>query len=448
MLKNISKNILKNFSNTKLVLINTNFNKIPLKKFAFKTKNQQNSSLPEEIYSTPIYDKENKKFSESYLNFLFNKQNLNFTNPNSIKEKEIVIKNIVTTFEFYSEISNKNIFEQKLNYIVDYLYQNMHHFSCFQLIKIFKVISQIKLNEINLLTKLNFYIASKLTVEKRTAFEDKDKFEKFLNNFFVHFENSVENGITNKKLLNEFLGILNKENLNKLLSVEGNLINVIYLISQGIANINELENDNDKEIEKAYLEIEKNLLNKNGIFSLMKLFEKLNNFLSIGETENDSNSRNKLYKSLIYLKSEGISYEKFSHIEEFLNVYSYQIEEINNFNEEKTLENNRKIVEKYFDENKIEYEKDFEFKICKGNYVIHPGLVVNVYTKGDYFSGNMLQGRINLNNRYLKMLNYDVLSLSYDLFKEENRKYLDDILFAKINEIKEFNDAHNYDKLI
>ena len=89
----------------------------------FKTKEQFFSSLPEEIYSTPIFDKENKKFSEAYLNFLFNKQNLIFTNKNILKEKEIICTDIVTLLDYFSEIpkSKKYFFEKKLNYIMDYL---------------------------------------------------------------------------------------------------------------------------------------------------------------------------------------------------------------------------------------------------------------------------------------------------------------------------------------
>ena len=233
------------------------------------------------------------------------------------------------------------------------------------------------------------------------------------------------------------MGVLNKEiYLKKFLSTEGNLINVINLISEAIADINEFE-VNGYEIERAYLESEKNVLNVNGMLSLMKLLENINNFLSIGNIESNSNSRNKLFKSLIFLKSEGVTYENYKFITEFLNVYQYQIEDTY---EEKEMENYKKIIEKYFDDNKIEYVKDFEFKICKGNYIIEPGFVVNICIEEDY-SGKVLKGRINLNHRYLKVLNYDVLNISWDLFKEENKKKLDDLMLAKINEIVEFQET-------
>jgi len=487
MLKNIQNNLiaktLKNKNIQKIQNIQNKINLInfPLKKFSsssytntnysinkftqnqnqnqisnsnlFKTKEQFFSSLPEEIYSTPIFDKENKKFSEAYLNFLFNKQNLIFTNKNILKEKEIICTDIVTLLDYFSEIpkSKKYFFEKKLNYIMDYLYKNMHHFSCFQLIKIFKKITKNKLQEINLLAKLNFYIASKLNIEKKIAFEDKEKFENFLNKFFVHFENSVENGVLNKRLLNDFIGILSRENLKKFLANEGNLINVLTLISEGIATINELEENHfNNGIEKIYLECEKNVLNKNTFLSLLKLFENLENFLSIESVDNitnSSNSRNKLYKSLIFLKSEGITFGNFSKIQEFLTNYNYPLDEICTDNDF-AIEKYKKIVEKFLDDNRVLYEKDKDFKICKGNYIINPGFIINIYMKDEYSSGDLLKGKFYLNNRYLKMLNYDVINLSSELFEESDRKTLYDILLQKINEIKEFNEIYQHDKFL
>ena len=68
------------------------------------------------------------------------------------------------------------------------------------------------------------------------------------------------------------------------------------------------------------------------MFSIMKLLENVDNFLSVGNVENKSNSRNKLFKSLIFLKSKGASYQNYESIKEFLNLYQYEIDCGEDFN--------------------------------------------------------------------------------------------------------------------
>ncbi len=383
------------------------------KRFSTKVNNVKLLQSPEEIYSTPIYDKQNPEFSETYLNFLFNlnSEELNQTN---IDYKKLT-DNMITLFKVFPGLENQEDYFNKLDYVIDFLYNNCHKFELKELVKLFNILVEKNTGESNLLLKFNFFISNKLNQAKSSALKEKESFEDFVYVFFNHFHFCAESGISNRSILNNFLNVLSKENYFKNLLVnEANVNNVIYLISLSIANLNEMKK-NDL-LEKEFLEPEKDLITINNMIILLKLLNITSKNLEINITEK-SNSRNRLFKSLKYLKSEGVTIPE--KLEEFLQKYdSNEIPKFENKEYEDINLNNK--LESLFEKIGIKYEKNKTFDICGVEFYVEPGICLRINYEEDY-KCEFLKGKTNFINRYLYLTNYDVINLPYYIFKEEEK---------------------------
>lgn len=393
-----------------------------LKPFSQKqTRTEKLAQSPEQLYTTPIYDKENPEFSETYLNFLFNlnAEELNQTKTDFPKLTE----NIITLLKLFPTLSNQAAYSPKLEFLLDFIYQNAEKFSCFALIKIFQTLIETKIGGCNLPIKLNFYIAAKLQQVKAQALKQKNSLEEFIHAFFNHFHFCAESGYSSRHILNSFLNILGSENLlnnnstkTKLFANESNVNNVIYLIALSVANVNEA--DKNELTEKAFLDPQKDVISVSNMTVLLQLLRKAaENFEILSENESEkSNSRNRLFKALKFLSAEGVALP--SALERFLTVYdSAQIEkfEAHEFFDTERPAKLAGILEKIGLRN---FEKDKKFEFCAVDFFVEPSVCVRINREED-FSNELLKGKVNLVNRYLYLKNYDVVNLPFFVFKDE-----------------------------
>lgn len=365
---------------------------------------------PEEIYSTPIYDKENPEFSDTYLNFLFN------TNSKELAQlslnHSLITQNITDLLKIYSTLSDPKAYLHKFNYVINYIYNNPENFSFFDLIKIFRVLIEKKLGDVNLLVKLNLIIGNKVLFVKDQSLKNKGKFEEFIHVFFNHFHLCSESGVVNRTILNSFLQLLSHDNyFTSLFSNEVNLNNVLFLISLSIASINEL--DASEVIERVLLDSDKPVVNLQEVVMIKKLLNFLEKYFETGDITEKTNSRNRLYKALKLLRAEGISIT--GKLDEFL--AKYDVSQLAVF-EADVLQNdeNAKQIGQILEKIGVKFEKDKKFDICSVDYYVEPGICIIINGEDD-FHNNTLKGKSNLVKRYLYLQNYDVLVLPYFIFE-------------------------------
>jgi len=383
--------------------------------FSSIMRKQKLLQSPEELYSSPIYDKSNPEFSEIYLDFIFNlnSSELNQTKINYSK----ITDNIVNLIKLYSSIEDQDMYVEKLDYILDHLYANSHKFSCYELIKIFQTLIDKNIGEMNLLVKMNFFISNKINLAKRNALHDKVKFEEFIHIFFNHFHTCAESGFSNTEIFNAFINTLAKDNfLKDLLSNEANINNVIYLIALSIANLHEIKNNS--LLEKTFLEPHKEAVNVNCMVSILKLLNLTSQNLENGNKFERSNSRNRLFKALTYLKAEGVQLSE--KLEEFLT--KYNCNDIAKFEKDVfEIENKYEgILANILQKIGIKFEQNKKFDICEVDFFIEPGVCIRINQENRYQNDN-LKGTENFVNRYLYLKNYDVINLPYYLFEEESK---------------------------
>ena len=424
--KSLNNNINKTNSIISLLLTKTKLSALApsliksLSSKAFSSKEPQGQKLvqsPEELYTTPIYDKENPEFSETYLNLLFNlnSEELNQTNTDFTK----VTDSIITLIKLYPSLSNQNAYNAKFDFILNYLYQNPEKFSYLELIKIFHSLIENKIAGCNIPIKLNYYIAAKLHLAKSQILKQKNSsLEDFTHVFFNHFHFCAESGYTSRHILNNFLNILSSKNLHStnLFANEANVNNIVYLISLAVANINEL--DKCEITEKAFLEPHKDAISINNMIMVLKLLQTCAANLEVGKINEKTNSRNRLFKALKYLIAEGVQLPR--QLDDFL--ASYDTSEISKFEahemrESKTAEKLGNILEKI---GLKKIEKDKKFEICAVDFLIEPGVCLKINHEED-FSNDLPKGRVNFVNRYLYLQNYEVINLPSFMFEDESK---------------------------
>ncbi len=382
------------------------------------------AQYPAELYTTPIYDQENPEFSETYLNFVFslNSEELNQTKTDVPKQCE----SIITLIKLFPSLSNKAAYSPKIDFLLDFLYQNVEKFSCFELIKIFHTLIEIKIGGCNLPIKLNFYIAAKMQQAKAQSFKQKSfSLEEFIHAFFNHFHFCAESGYSSRHILNGFLNILGSSgsgnhhlHIESLFANESNLNNIIYLIAVSVANVNEV--DKSELTEKAFLAPDKDVISVSNMTVLLDLLTKTARNLEAFSNSSieKSNSRNRLWKALKFLSAEGVQLP--CALDDFL--AKYDASQISKFESHEMLirdvERPKKlgsILEKIGLNN---FEKDKKIDFCAVDFFVEPGVCVNINHEED-FCNDLLKGRVNLANRFLYLQNYDVINLPFFVFRDE-----------------------------
>lgn len=425
--KNITKSIctLTVSSSRKSALAYSLFKQASLKTFSSKQlQSQKLVQTPEELYTTPIYDKENPEFSELYLSLLFNLHSEELSQLKTDYNK--VTEDIINLIKLYPSLSNQEAYLPKLDFILNYLYQNPDKFNCVQLIKFFQTLIDTKAGGCNLAVKLNFYIAAKLQQAKVLCTKKKnDSLEELIHVFFNHFHFCAESGFTSRHILNNFLNILGSDNLisANLFANEANVNNVIYLIALSVANINEL--DKNETVDKTFLEPHKDLISLSNMTTVLKLLKTSAGFFEVGNLSEKSNSRNRLFKALKFLNAEGVKLP--SKLDEFL--ANYDASQIDKFETHELINNdNANILGNILERiGLVNVEKNKKFEFLGVDFYVEPGVCIKINHEEDY-SNELPKGRVNLITRYLYLQNYDVISLpiySFDdvsqieqLFKE------------------------------
>lgn len=362
-----------------------------------------------------------------------------------------------------TEIYNETI----LTYILDNLenLKDKEKLNLENITALIEIITQKNIGNLEIFEKF-IYIAEEILKQETIIFTNKcvnndpntknDK-ENYLNDLLAFFKIYTEMGKTKLDILNIFLEkYISNINFNQItsnhtsekdsnyISKMSNLYNLLWLISISISNICEnskglssFNNSNnssvithstnknsnsqsninigskslfleiyDKNLEKELLLSEKAVVN---LVNLMKYISKsldLENSISL-----DIDQKVRLYKSLVYLKLEGITLNE--NLENFVKKFkSFHMMNLLN----KTTGS---LMEKKFSEilNKfnIQYEKEKKTDFCSGDFFIKPNIIIEI-NGPDHYCFGILKGKDNIKKRSLKFLGYKVLNISYKEF--------------------------------
>jgi len=383
----------------------------------------------------------------------FSNENINLDLPkDDISHEEFFEVNRIESKNKELKFDTSKIYNETiLTYLIDNLpnIKDKDTLNLSNLISLINLMNEKQIGNLEIFDRLIAYAENKL-IENAKKYDSglnintftKAEKEGFLNDLFEFFKIHTELGKVQLEILNIFLvHYIFNLNLNNFISTKleekggfndfmNNLYNLLWLISISIANISENSNKlnangssslntlnkslcletYDKNLENDLLLSDKAV---NNLVTLLKFISKHLDFENSFALEMDQKIR--LYKSLLYLKLEGIVLNE--NLENFVKKFkNFHLLNSQNHISESLMEKKFEDILKKF---KMNYEKEKITDFCSADFFIKPNIIVEI-NGPDHYSFGALKGKDNLKKRALKIIGFKILNIGYKEFKNLN----------------------------
>ena len=423
-----------------------NFNKnLLLKNFAVgknkSLKNNKDLAIEQtQEKEKVLFDPSNQEFSKLRSNLMYSLA----AKDKNIKlrpDYESIFKSTIEVINYYSKTKEQGACDLINSTLLIFLEKHISMFTWEQMIRLSAEMARNNLGTVVVFNAISDSLYKKLQMEKQKMMRGvKQENLKLTQMLYYYFSvmaevSMMEVGVFNYIL--EYFGnhsaSLIKEDIKEVdLTGLNNVYDFVWLTSLSIASIFE-KRKTFKQVEE-YVDTISPVLNEKGARALMKILTHLDATIHLDKnfSENTSN-KVRLFKSLYYLKLEGIAMPK--NLEKFLKEFQPFL--LMN-NEKSTTSSTLELkFEKILKDLDIPYEKEKKLPFCTVDFFVKPHIVLEVNGPSHYvFNSEYPIAKDLLKKRVLSMETYDYNSISYTSI-HKNEKSLISALEQRFKHVKE-----------
>lgn len=424
----------KNFASIKSKSINKSLNS-NIASLNMKKSVIQNTPTPK-----PEFDPENQDFSKLKLNLIYALSSEN-RNIKLRPDYEQIYKSIIELVSYYSKTKDQVSLNLINSTLPIFLEKHISMFTWEQMIRLSAEFARNNLGSVVMFNAMSDNLYKRLQMDKQKLMLGTDKENsKVTQMLYYYFSIMAEVSMIEVGTLNWILDYftnhsnsLIKEDIKEIeVSALSTLYDFLWLTSLSIASIFE-KRKHFKQVEE-YVDTISPVLSETGSRSLFKILNHLDSVIHL-DNNFSQNTTNKvrLYKSLYYLKCEGIKIPK--NLEKFIKEFQPFIM----MNNEKsttssTLENK---FEKILNNLNVEFEREKKLPFCSVDFFIKPDIVFEINGPSHFvFNSEYPIAKDLLKKRVMMIEKYDYNPINYkDIQRKEN--YLITALEERFKHIKQ-----------
>jgi hypothetical protein len=376
----------------------------------------------------PEFDPQNQEFSKLKLNLIYSLSS-EHRNIKLRPDYEQIYKSTLELVSYYSKSKDQAAFDLINSTLTIFLEKHISMFTWEQMVRLSAELARNNLGSVVLFNAISDSLYKRLQMDKQKLMLGTEKENlKVTQMLYYYFSIMAEVSMMEVGTLNWILeyfsnhsNSLFKEDIAQVeVSALNTLYDYLWLTSLSIASILE-KRKLFKQVEE-YVDITSPVLSDTGSRSLFKILNHLNAVIHLDKnfSENTSN-KVRLYKSLYYLKSEGIKIPK--NLEKFIKEFQPFI--MMNNEKSTTSSSLENKFEKILKDLNIEFEREKKLPFCSVDFFIKPDIVIEVNGPSHFvFNSEYPIAKDLLKKRVMNIEKYDYNPMHYQAIQRKEKELI------------------------